>query len=76
MSRDAKYKSSEETTTKGWDSFKFTSKIITISDKRNEEKLHQITVTDFRASPPRGSRCLGLASSSLGDCVFLSISRE
>ena len=58
------------------DSFKFTSKIITISDKRNEEKLHQITVTDFRASPPRGSRCLGLASSSLGDCVFLSISRE
>lgn len=24
---------------KGWDSFKFTSKIITISDKRNEEKI-------------------------------------
>jgi len=70
MSKDAKYKSSEEATTKVTGQFSVYVKDFTISDKRNEEKLHQITVTDFRASPPRGNRCLGLVSSSLVTVSF------
>ena len=71
MSKDAKYKSSEETTTNVTGQFSvYVKDHFTISDKRNKEKLHQITVTDFRASPPRGSIYLGLVCSSLVTVSF------